>query len=597
MMRFNVGGQFLELPDNFSVQFKKTNILFAFDKAECERSASFDVPDTPTNNRIFGISKWIQTSGDGMRRRYDAQLQASGVTKDGYLYVDAYADGKYKAIFVTGELLGLKRLRDIGNINESGLFDDYSDSVYRGGGSQMSAADAYNLIWANVSYEHAGDIELCPSIGVSKMLQEMGINDNDGVIDGLNLRWIVTKPQPIKEDTAQYGVNIKNTHTGGYTPIGSSGSPIYNVSVPNFEAFDNEEIFPNNALFDQSTRVLVKYTNGGVEYHGYVVLNKAKYDTNIFFGAGTPNDYFIGYFSPQTDPNQHYSLLSDFTFIGGWSFDENGAETGTPLKNRLVNIPADGYFIVIRKSWWNQNGWKIQTPDFTLLENVMIFSGWQNDDDTPEVWRLKDNLPNCTAVDILKAIAAMTGTILTYTENNGIVFDSLILNGEQIEIDDKIIKVSTMKRKFADYAQNNYIKFADDSAQYDNEKKTINYTIDNDNIEASKILLTLPAGSGGVYSENSQYQVLYLRGGESVNVFAIYDSREALNLCRPVLQKNNDIQSLCNASTSVQVQVRMTLLEFDHITPKTLIYYAGVRYVWTEAQWSKGVVTLKLSKT
>ena len=80
MMRFNVGGQFLELPDNFSVQFKKTNILFAFDKAECERSASFDVPDTPTNDRIFGISKWIQTSGDGMRRRYDAQLQASGVT-------------------------------------------------------------------------------------------------------------------------------------------------------------------------------------------------------------------------------------------------------------------------------------------------------------------------------------------------------------------------------------------------------------------------------------------------------------------------------------------------------------------------------------
>lgn len=596
MIRFSISGEYLDLPADFSLQFKKSNVLFAFDNMECERSTSFDIPATPQNDRIFQLAKWIAAPGTGMRRRFDAQMQNGIVVKNGYLYVDAYADGKYKAIFVTGELLGLKRLRDIGSINESGLFDDYSDSVYRGAGSQMPASEAYDLIWANVSYEHSADTDIFPSIGVSKMLRNMGINDSGGVIDGLKLRLIVTKPQPIQEDTAQYGVNIINSHTGGYTPVGSSGSPIYNVSVPNFEAFDDEETFPNNALFDQSTRVLVKYTNGGVEYHGYVVLNKAKYDTSIFFGSGTPDDYFIGYFSPQTDMNQHYSLLSDFIFIGGWSFDENGAETGTPLKNRWVDIPADGYFIVIRKSWWNQNGWQIQTPDFTLLESVMNFSGWENSDDAPAVWRLKDNLPNCTAVDILKAIAAMTGTILNYTEDNGIVFEPLILNGEQIEIDDKIIKVSTMERKFADYAQNNYIKFADDSAQYDNEKKIINYPIDNDNIEAYKILLTLPAGSGGIYSENSQYQVLYLRGGESVNILAVYDSREPIYLCRPVLQKNNDIQSLCDASTSVQMQVRMTLLEFEQLKPKTRIYYDGVLYVWTEAQYSKDVVTLKLSK-
>ena len=116
MIRFNVSGEYLDLPADLSLQFKKSNVLFAFDKIECERSTSFDIPATPQNDRIFALAKWTQSSGTGMRRRYEAQMQASMVTKDGCLYVDAYADGKYKAIFVTGELLGLLRIKDAGKI-------------------------------------------------------------------------------------------------------------------------------------------------------------------------------------------------------------------------------------------------------------------------------------------------------------------------------------------------------------------------------------------------------------------------------------------------------------------------------------------------
>ena len=60
--------------------------------------------------------------------------------------------------------------------------------------------------------------------------------------------------------------------------------------------------------------------------------------------------------------------------------------------------------------------------------------------------------------------------------------------------------------------------------------------------------------------------------------------------------KNAGLQALCDASTSVSIQARMTYLEFTLITPKTLLYFDGVRYVWTESNWSKGIATLKLSK-
>ena len=107
----------MDLPADLSLTLKRTNMLFAFDKIECERSASFNIPATPNNDAIFQLSKMPQAYGSGMRVRYSAQMQASGVTKNGYLYVDSYA-GTYKAIFVTGELLGLKAIKDAGKIGE-----------------------------------------------------------------------------------------------------------------------------------------------------------------------------------------------------------------------------------------------------------------------------------------------------------------------------------------------------------------------------------------------------------------------------------------------------------------------------------------------
>ena len=65
---------------------------------------------------------------------------------------------------------------------------------------------------------------------------------------------------------------------------------------------------------------------------------------------------------------------------------------------------------------------------------------------------------------------------------------------------------------------------------------------------------------------------------------------------RIAVPKNAGLQALCDASTSVEIRARISYLEYEQIKPKTLLYYNGVKYVWTESNWSKGVATLKLSK-
>ena len=585
MMQFNVNGQFLELPDNFSVQFKKTNVLFAFDKAECERSASFSIPATPKNDAIFNVARWVQASGDGMRRRYDAQLQASGVTKDGYLYVDSYSKGEYKAVFVTGELLGLQALRAIGDISKCGIFDDYKVAV-DASAAGMGAYNGRSELWANVYYRQTDGQH--PSLGIAPLLSAMGITDTQGVIANTYLRIISADPKTPQDESIGYNILFKNRADGQYVPVGQQA---FNVSYMYTEDFLNEYFF-ENAMLDGGARVLLRYTSGGTAYHGYLTQKKTRNTTEIWFLGGVDGNVFMGYFDPQ-NVGQEYSSLSDFHFLGGYEFDAQGNVTGTPLTDRSVTIPAGTTFCFIKKSWWTADGWNVATPDLSL-QVAIIFSDLA--DNPPQIWRLIDNLPTCTPTDLLKAIAAMNGAVLNYTEQDGIRFEFNLLDGAVLNITGEVIETTDTKRKFSDYEQHNIVEYKADKNLLDYESISVDYTIDSDNLKEQKTLLSMPAGCGGMYKV-AEPTSLMIRGEQAVDVFARYETGDNVYLHRTGLIKLQDIQTLCNASTSVQARARMTLLEFDKITPKTLIYYAGARYVWTEAQWSKGTVTLKLSKT
>ena len=115
-MQLLCNGIFLDLYDNTSVQFKHENPLFAFDKLSCERTTQFKLPTTPVNDKAFELARIPAYKGEGMRRRFAAQLQDGQVVKDGYLYVSNFDGKDYAAVFVTGELIGLQEIRDAGKI-------------------------------------------------------------------------------------------------------------------------------------------------------------------------------------------------------------------------------------------------------------------------------------------------------------------------------------------------------------------------------------------------------------------------------------------------------------------------------------------------
>ena len=566
MMQFNVNGQYLELPADFSIQFQKKNILFSFDNIECERSTSFDIPATPTNDRIFELSRQVHNTGSGMRKRYDAELQGSGVTKRGYLYVSSADKSAYNAVFVTGELLGLQAIRNAGKLADFLHLTD--TTVYSVDGSSPAVGES--SIWAGVNYNKPNGALIRPSIRLGQLydaiLSTLGVTHSQIPAEAASIRIIPSEINGIKKESVTLTENSRAMVTDGTYP--------FCLYVSNSLLGD--------VISYSAARVARRENNGATTYTGTARVFYAKQNIVITFPDDWNDDLFIGRFLSSYNQNEEY-LLEIFEFFGDRSFDRNKNITGESLRGRTVEIEQGGEFLIISKndyiytqgSGGLTEGWSFAGVDCAVeIEGGEMTSG--------AYVRLQDNLPEITAVDLLKYVAAFSGKMLNYDDANGITFDNFDFETWKNKEIKNILTFENITRGFSDYAQRNVVQFADN--------RGIVYTIVNDNLNAEKELQNLPYVQGGgvadaIYiDDKTEGDVVGTNGGGNY-------------LARVELIKNAGLQTLCDASTSVTIKARMSLLEYESIGSKTALYYDGVRYVWTEAQWSNGVATLKLSKT
>lgn len=565
-MRFNVNGQYLELPDDFSLQFKKTNILFSFDNMECERSTSFDIPATPQNDRIFALSRQVQNVGAGMRKRYDAELQGSGVTKRGYLYVSSADKTAYNAVFVTGELLGLQKIRDAGKLEDFLRLTETTDYSVNG----YSPSIGESSIWTGVNYKRPAGALIRPSIRLGQLYDTifttLGVTHSKIPAEAASIRIIPSEIKGIKKESVTLTENSRAMATDGTYPVCLYVSNSLLGDVISYSA----------------ARVARRENNGATTYTGTARVFYSKQNIVISFPEDWNDDLFIGRFLSSYNQNEEY-LLEIFEFLGDRSFDRNKNVTGESLRGRTVEIEQGGEFLIISKndyvytqgSGGLTEGWSFAGVDCSVeIEGGEMTSG--------AYVRLQDNLPEITAVDLLKYIAAFSGRMLSYDDANGITFDNLDFETWKNKQIKDILTFENITRGFSDYAQRNVLRFAD--------KMGIAYTIENVNITEEKELQNIPFTQGGGVAD-----AIYIDDQTEGDVVGTNGGGDYL--ARVELIKNAGLQTLCDASTSVTIKSRMSLVEFDSVTPKTTLYYDGVRYVWTEAQWSKGVATFKLSKT
>ena len=501
-----------------------------------------------------------------MRRRFAAQLIDGTLQKDGYLYLSSFDGKDYAAIFVSGEMLGLQAVKDAGKLSDFLACTETAIYTHLGGATPSVAT---NDIWRAVRYAKPAEDWFRPSIQLKKLydriISTLGVSAAAIPNEAKGIRIIPAEIKGIQRTTLELD--------GVSRPMASDGTyPVCLISTDDLLG---------DIIQVTTAKVARSFNGGGTTYTGMVQQFYTRQPLKLTFPQDWDDNLFIGYFVDGYAPAEE-NLLAIFQFYGDRSFDEDGNVSGESLRGRSVEIALDGRFLVISKSDYMNViesggltlGWAITGHTCTMVvEGGELVEG--------SYVRLQDNLPSMTATELLKCIAALSGRVLNYDQANGITFDDLQFHTWQTKGLLKITKYGQVTRTFGDYGQNNRVTFSDGSG--------VDYTIDNDNLEAEHELLTMPFVQGGGMDD-----AVYV--DEFVEGSVLGTDAGGRSLARVYISKINGIQQLCDASTQFKIEARMSLYEYEQVVQKTRLWLDGIRYTWTERSWQKEKASFTLAK-
>lgn len=577
MMQFKAYGYTLDLPEGTSVQLTRKNEIFAFDDIECERSVGFDLPATPTNEKVMQLAGNYHGDGVQMRVRIDAQMIVGVVTYNGYLYVQQYDLTKqsYKAVFVFGQLLGLRALKEAGKFGELGLQTDLyitDDSII------YSAPDALTRAWARVQYATYN-----PHGSVSvKLLFDMLAAQTDLPpvtlpAEAEGLRVIKGKNNGFDYDM-QMASDVNPD--AGYQPDTTLPENPYNLCTYNADLFETcEEAFGlQQSMAGQA--VQLEWNIQGI---------KAKAPLRLTFPQEIGGAWFArkngwqGGASAFWGDYWYEPVLNGSPRIHGESLAGKTIELQQGDELYLVNV---GDFVYKQSSGDITNGWMFaDTKHKTFPYDFEVKIAGESR------YYLRDNMPDITPLELCKIVAAVTGKVLRYSDATGVYFDDLT-TWMMMDLQD-VTKRKTMDRTFNGYARHNLVRFDDEDNE---EAQEIDYTIDNATIDEVKELqeIKMSQGKQGVYLLQP---AIALVGENDTIARTVTDAEFGRKnyLQRVELTKIAAIQDFCDTSTSLQLEAMMNILQYKQITPTTLLRYDGAQWAWSELQWNKERVQMKLA--
>lgn len=588
-MQLVCNGHRLDLYDNTELQFTEENPLFAFDNIKCERTTNFKLPATPANDRVFALARIPAYAGEGMRRKFTAQLQMGTIVKDGYLYVSSWSGKEYEAIFVTGEMVGLQRIKDAGKLKD--LIQESDRLIWNEANTHGANSSAGREKYAITRYKT--DAALClPSFDLADIIEDasFGIITPSLQLDKRNWRIIAPKAEPI--DERQVTMEF----------VGTGADPSSDISNPQLARSAN--ISGLSWLGSYASQTILVFVNNAQRYYS-VRQFVCGQDIMLTFSEDFSADIFLMSFGNDA----MYNTLKTEYFLGDYYFSNNTTtgqgivRHGTPLAKKSVRINARTPFTFVQASDYDYNRNAPQVEGFRWLGYGNLTASFKVEGiETKEgdYVMLHDILPDITLADALKVYAYLRGEQLYYTDKDGVQFDDLFfISWPRFDISKRLLSIGKVTRTFSEYAQHNLVQFdsAEDVPQ--NTRVITEYTLDNDNISESKEVGKIPFNEGEIDAADGVIVARFDAEDVEKNTLPKYGiavAGQSQFMERIQLPKNAGIQALCDASTQVEVQARMSAYEYAQINAKTRILCRGTEYVWTSRSWQKDTAKFVLAK-
>lgn len=585
MIRFRIDDSYLELAAGTKLSFKRVNNILKLGDIELSRTASFGLPATPNNNALLQFANDERQYGEKGRRRLTAMMEYSGGQTECYLYVTSADRQQYQCTAVFGELLAFKALKEAGNISEyylptdSVLWDDSSPIVVP---QQAPLYGIFNYMdGMDAATRIANNVALLPSINVQLLVEAVLQEFNIGATfpTTYTLRAIQPKPK-----TADGGATFSQT-------LNKTDMDTIVTSLLRSDLFTTEQGSMNLQKVDTS---VVPSSIVIVSQNDYKLF-KVVQDLAITFPDDFPSTLYMANI-----------VDNSCTFFGGYGFSLNSAKTtyGDELAGRTIQLQADDVFTFVTKAnfEWTQFGTMVYQSGFAadaspFIKAVSVYLDLSDEQQRGDYLYMQKNLPEVTAFDLCRSFAAFYGLSMRYFESSrNLVFFLPYVSEWDVKILEQIISAKNIQRTYGGYVQHNYIRYNSEDYVKDRGAELVrDYAIDNENLDYSKDLFVIP------FSEPASDIVRDMVLSDDGTKVEYPLSRHTLGrmnsyLVGQVPSPNALITRLCNAATSLQVQVPMAFYEYVGLDEPTILQLRGKQYVWTDIQWSGGVATINLAQ-
>lgn len=576
MMQISIKRERLDLLQGQSVTLIRTNEIYDIDALSAERTTAIDIPATARNNRILKLSNDLHSDLNAMREIYAfAELVVDSVTYSGMLYVQSYEykSKVYKAVFVFGDLTELQRSAIGGKLSEGAIAvgSDYvtpEDAVIDAG------AIAEWRIWARVRYGYEPNNA---SISIPRLIDLFNDQNNVKIIlpeeaDGMRI---------IKAE--ERGFEISFDYSSSLNPNAGSQP---DTSVPS-EPYNRLQF--DTAFFSQvTTQFGLASTIGGQFVQRYWTIAGLRAETALVL-------YF-----PDDIPYSFYMQKDGYSggasgFYGGHWWEDGGANTrpiehGTGLAGKAVSLNAgDVFYLVNLDDYVNTSsgGLVVQGWQFGEGHSFGYYSFRIKGESRSY---LRDNLPDCTVLDLCKSVASVTGTLLVYDRVNSEVRFVTYAAFEPYNFGKlQVIERSELSAGFKDWARDNYIRFTDD----EEKKQAWSYSVNAAMLQAEQDLFVVPFSRGYEIAVNDERG---LRIDDRTDTLArTIQESTCLVVCD--LQGTPFVAKMCEGSTKIRVSCEMNSVQYKAIKSTHVFSLFGAWWSWTAIQWTDGVATMELQQT
>lgn len=562
MVRFNIIGHgFIDVSDPSGISFKLQNQHFRFADISLGRTTEFSVPSTESNRELLGFGDNPAESGDMMRKIFPAQMVYDGGAVNGTIAVTGYSSEAFTCVFTIGnaELIDAVQNRKL-----SECVSSWDKGVpWSGTGTPMDANDP-SLVGVNeaiIKYDNgtlfSSNWQLVPSVRIKAYIED--ILTNIGITHNIDINpdlWMVAGSM---KGGGKDTVTISSTAANAVT---------ISTQVENYlDIADIDIEWATILLFDGGAV-------GGGSFPAKAI--EAQRDIQITFPMNMPDCYCVKW----------SRKLSRYTQLGA----------GSNLSGQTITLhKGDKVFFADYPVRWNGYQDTFHPYSFTVdvVSDGTLTLG--------ETWFMRNNHPDMTVFEFLRSVALATGTELTVDGVTGVTMGAgQYGDSTDFKALERVVTVDSVTRRVESWGNGTRkASVVFDSEDYVTDRIRSTYDIDNEqqqeNTEHVSKFSEGNVGDDGVVIEDVDVSSSPAKftAKRWTLAMATADSEWLQRIDTPDPVGYIDI---ADNSTCTQVRCAMQLVELFALQSSTVLLWRGCAYIWTDASWSDGIISITLQR-